>query len=227
MMHKPEIRAGLTLDIIFEKELNQPNAHYMKAIIYDCEKKNIIISQTSPALSARFIGRRLLMTYLVRRDNRVLRLGFPAKLINLVHDYEIASGNTVDALLCRQTGDPEPMDFRMYFRVAPPSDTDVCLFIEEQKVSLLDISIGGAKFTYPRRNIFRIGDKVKFKLVTGREMFNVEAVVRSVRQTDDSAANKLLQYVSVEFRYSDKAIETSLGKSIMSIERSLLSEGRI
>jgi hypothetical protein len=226
-MQKPEVRAGLTLDIIFENELNRPKAHYMKAVIYDCEKNFIIVSQTSPALSALFIGRRLLMTFLVRRDNRIFRMGFPAELINIIPDYEISSGNTVDALRCRKTGDPEPMDFRMTFRVKPPSNTDVCLFVEEQKVSLLDISIGGAKFTYPRRHVFRAGDKMIFKLIIGREMFNVDAVIRSVRHADDSAANKLLQYVSVEFRYSDRAVEASLGKAIMNIERSLLAEGKM
>ena len=227
IMQNQEVRAGLALDIVFENEINRPNAHFLKAVIYDCDDKFLIISQTTPALSAQFVGRRLWMTFLVRRENRVLRLGFPAKLVNLISDYEIASGSKVDALHCRKTGDPEPTDFRMYFRVKPPSNADVCLFIEEQKVSLFDISIGGAKFTYPRRYLFRSGDKLQFKLVIGREMFTVDAVIHSVRKIDDSQANRTLQYVSVEFRHHDQAMQTSLGKAIMNIERSLLSEGKM
>jgi len=226
-MIKSEVRAGLTLDVLFENELHRPDAHYMKAVIYECEDNYVVISQTSPALSSQFIGRRLLLTFLVSRQNRVLRMGFPAKLVNVIPNYEMSSGNTVDALRCQKTGEPEPTDFRMYFRVKPPSDTDVCLFIEEQRVNLLDISIGGAKFTCPRKYFFQAGDKTKFKLVIDREMFSVDAVVRSVRNADTGMPGRNMHYVSVEFRAQDRAIQASLGKAIMNIERSLLSKGKI
>ncbi len=227
IMRKPEIRAGLTLDIVFENELNQPNAHHLKAVIYDCDKKIVIMSQTSPPLSPLFSGRRALMTFLVLRKDRLLRFGFYAELMDIIHNYEISSGNMVDAWRCRKTDELESTDFRMYFRVQPPSNADVCLFIEEQKVSLLDISIGGAKFTYPRRYCFQERDKVKFKLVIGREIFNVDAVVRHVREADEKATNRNIQFVSVEFRYHDKSFEAALGKAIMNIQRSLLSEGKM
>jgi hypothetical protein len=227
IMHKPELKAGMPLDIVFEGELNEPNAHYMKAVIYDYDRKFLTISQTSPPLNTRFLNRRLLMTFLVRQDKRTLRFGFGAKLVNLIPDYEISSGNSVEALLVQVHGEPEPTDFRMYFRVKPPSNTDVCLFIEENKVNLMDISLGGAKFTYSRRYLLRPGDVVKFKLIIGVEVFNIESIIRNIAQADAGATNKNIQYVSVEFLHRDKLMEISLGKAIMEIERSLLSAGRI
>lgn len=226
-MHKPELKPGMPLDIVFVNELNQPNAHYMKAVVYDCDQNIITLSQTTPSLTTRFLNRRILITFLMNIQNRVLRFGFPAQLIDLIGDYTMSTGHTVEALLAKKTGDPEPTDFRMYFRVKPPSNTDLCLFMEEQKVNLLDISIGGAKFIYPKRYFFRAGDSMTFKLIIGNASFNVDAVVRTVRAPDVTAANSNLQYVSVEFRHDDKTMEAALGRAIMVIERSLLSEGKL
>ena len=227
MMHKPELKAGLPLDIVFENEVNQQNAHYLKAVIYDYDKNLITLSQTSPALTRHFLNRRIIITFLVPIENRILRFGFPAQLIDVISHYAMASENTVEALLVKKFAAPEPTDFRMYFRVRLPSTADICLFLEEQKVSLLDISIGGAKFTYPQRHFFRPGDAIKFKLVVGQAIFNIDAAVRSVREPDIGASRQNIQYVSVEFRHNDQKMEASLAKAILDIERGLLSEGKI
>jgi len=224
-MNKPELKAGMPLDIVFENEINQSNAHYMKAVVYDFNNNFITISQTSPALNKRFLNRRVLTTFLVNIEHRVLRFGFPGLLADLIGDYPMSSGNTVEALLIKKLAQPEPTDFRMYFRVKPPLNTDLSLFLEEEKVNLLDISIGGAKFTYPKRHIFLPGETVKFKLIIGEAIFNIDAGVRNVREPYIAAANKNIQYVSVQFQHDDKKMEASLGKAILDIERNLLAKG--
>jgi hypothetical protein len=227
-MHTQEIKPGMPLDIVFENEFNQPHAHYMKAVVYDCNKKFITISQTSPALNKNFLKRRVLATFLVFHKSRALRFGFSAYLTDLIGDYEISSQKTVEALLLKKLNEQEPVDFRMYFRVQPPSDTSLHLYHKEEKVNLLDISIGGAKFIHPKRHVFQRNDKVSFKLIIAADaVFNIDAVVRNVQEPDINATNRNIQYVSVEFRPNDRKMETSLGKAIMDIERSLLSKGRI
>lgn len=226
-MNKPELKAGMPLDIIFEKEVNQQNAHYMKAVVYDYDNDFITISQTSPALNKRFLNRRILTTFLMKIENRILRFGFPGLLADLISDYAMSSGKTTEALLIKKLAQPEPTDFRMYFRVKPPLNTDLSLFLAEQKVSLLDISIGGAKFTYPKRHIFRPGETVKFKLIIDKAIFNIDAGVRNVREPHFVTTHKNIQHVSVEFLHNDKKMAASLGKAIMDIERTLLAEGKI
>lgn len=226
-MHKPELRAGMPLDIIFENEIDRTDAHYMKAVVYDCGNKFITISQTSPALTTHFLNRRVLTTFLAHTKNRLLRFGFTGQLYDLITDYTMSSGKTAEALRIKKLNEPAPVDFRMYFRVTPPSETELRLFLEEERVSLLDISIGGAKFTYPKKYFFLPGDSVKFKLLIGNAVFDIDASVRSVRQPDIFVNNRSIQYVSVEFRIDDKKIETSLGQAILNIERSLLSKGTI
>jgi hypothetical protein len=226
-METPKLKAGTRLDIVFENEIAKSNAHYLKAVVYDYKDNLITISQTSPALNKSFLKRRIMVTFLVNTEGLLLRFGFPARLIDLISDYEIASGNEVEALQIKKYADPEPVDFRMYFRVRLPSQSDLSLFLKEEKVNLMDISIGGAKFTYPKTYIFRPADSVKCVLVIGETIFNVNARVRSVVTPTTSAANRNLQHVAVEFNHDDKKLEASLGKAILDIERELLSEGRI
>ncbi len=226
-METPQLKAGTRLDIVFENEITKKNAHYMKAVVYDNEDNLITISQTSPALNRHFLDRRLLVTFLLNIEGRILRFGFPARLIDLITNYQIASGNDVEALQIKKYADPEPVDFRMYFRVRLPSQSDLSLFLKEEKVNLMDISIGGAKFTYPKIYIFHPADLIKCTLIIGATIFNVNAKVRSVWTPTTAAANKNIQYVAVEFSHDDKKLDASLGKAIIDIERGLLSEGKI
>ncbi|PKN76298.1 MAG: hypothetical protein CVU52_05405, partial [Deltaproteobacteria bacterium HGW-Deltaproteobacteria-10] len=123
----PELKVGKNIDIIFENEINKSNAHYLKALVYDYESKNIIISQTSPALTRNFINRKIVVTFLANVEKRVLRFGFSARLIDLLNNYQISSNNVVEALVLKQYDSPEQVDFRMHFRVRPPSQSNISL----------------------------------------------------------------------------------------------------
>jgi hypothetical protein len=223
----PQLKVGANVNIVFENEINKSNAHFMKALVYDIQDRKIIISQTSPALNRNFLNRRIMVSFLSRIERRNLRFGFPAKLIDLVSDYKIASQQIVEALVLQQYEDSEQIDFRTFFRVKPPMQSDINLFLKEEKVKLIDISLAGAKFICPKDNLLQAADKVKFKLLIGPSVFDLETRVREVRTPDDVLGNKNLQYVSVEFEYDNKQLEAALGKAILAIERQLLSEGKI
>lgn len=222
-----QIKPGMPLSIVFEKEFNKPDARYIKAVVYDCKENNITISQTTPALNASFLKRRVMVTFLAHKEQRVLRFGFPAHIVDLISNYEISSENKVEALLLKKLAMQEPVDFRMYYRIQPPSDTNLRIFLQEQKVGLLDVSIGGAKFCYPERNIFDLNKEISLKLIIADQIFNVDAIVRGIRDAHLTTKNTYLQCVSVEFRIADKKMETFLGRAIMDIERNLLSQGKI
>lgn len=227
MLKIPELKVGTRIDIVFENEINTSNAHYMKALIYDIESTKITISQTSPSLNRNFLNRRVLVTFLYNTGKRVLRFGVPARLTDLVTNYQIGSNSNVEALVLKKTGEAEPIDFRMHFRVKLPSQSDISLYIKEEKINLIDISLGGAKFSCPPSLSFRYGDPVKLKLVIGPHAFVLEARVRNVIQPQDYSANRTLQYIGIEFDHDNKQMEAVLGKAIMDIERQLLSEGKM
>ncbi|MGV8057437.1 MAG: PilZ domain-containing protein [Smithellaceae bacterium] len=226
-MKMPDLKVGSRVDIVFENEIMKSKAHFMKALVYDIEESKIIVSQTSPALTRHFLDRRVMVSFLARVGSRNLRFGFPSKLIDLINDYKIASGQNVEAFVLQQYNKSELVDFRMYFRVTPRRQSDVSLIFKEEKVNLIDISLGGARFTCPKDYLLDSDDKIKFKLLIGHDVFNLDTRVRDVWTSDDAAANRNLQYVRVEFEYDNKQLEASLGKAIINIERQLLSEGRL
>ncbi len=225
-MKIPELKIGTNLDIVFENEINKSNAHFMKALVYDIEDRKIIISQTSPALNRSFLNRQIMVSFLSKMESRKLRFGFPAKLTDLIKDYEIARQQIVEALVLTQYKESEPIDFRMYYRINPPAQSDINLFYKEEKVNVINISVGGAKVICPQDNLLRPSDKVKFKLVIGRLVFNLENRVCDVAVPDDSA-NKNIQHVSVEFEHNNKQLESALSKAILEIERQLICEGKL
>jgi hypothetical protein len=227
MKKVPDLRVGIRVDIVFENELTKSNAHVMKALVYDIEESRIIVSQTSPALNRHFLDRRIMVSFIERIGSRNLRFGFPSKLIDQVDDYKIVSQQKVEALILQPYKKSEMVDFRMYFRVTPQRQSDVSLILKEEKVNLIDISLGGARFTCPLDYSLRNDDRIKFQLLIGRNVFNLDTRVRDVWTPDDLSANRGLQYVRVEFEYDNPQLESLLGKAIMEIERRLLSEGKL
>lgn len=222
-----ELKIGTKVDIVFENELNKSNAHYMKALVYDCTGDSIIISQTSPALNSRFLNRRVIVSFLVNREKRILRFGFVARLVDLMTDYKISSDKSVEALVLKQHEKPAQMDFRMHFRVKPPSKSNISMFFQEERANLIDISIGGVKFTYPKSYLFQQGDTINIRLVIDGKAFDLKAGVRNISMPHEYSANKTIQYVSVEFEHSNRQLETALSRAIIDIERQILSEGKI
>jgi hypothetical protein len=223
----PELKIGTTIDIVFENAIDKNKARHMKALVYDYEDKNIVISQTSPPLNHQFLKRRILVTFLTNVEKHITRFGFSAKIMDLITNYQIAHNKNIEALVLAQYGKPSLADFRMYFRLRPPSQSNIDLFFKDEKVTLIDISIGGAKYIYPKSRSFFYGDEVNFKLIIDSMVFNLKARVRNISPPHDFSPNQTVQYVGVEFNHDNKQLDTVLGRAIIDIERQLLSEGKI
>ncbi|NTW06300.1 MAG: hypothetical protein HGA29_00450, partial [Syntrophaceae bacterium] len=131
-MKTPDLKVGTRVTIVFENEINRSNTHYIKALVYDYENDNIVISQTTPALNRHFLNRRIMVTFLAKIEKRFVRFGFRAQLIDLITDYEISSNKYVEALILKQYETPEEMDFRMHFRIKPPSQSRINLSFQEE-----------------------------------------------------------------------------------------------
>ncbi|NTW76868.1 MAG: PilZ domain-containing protein [Syntrophaceae bacterium] len=226
-MKTPDLKVGTRVTIVFENEINRSNAHYIKALVYDYENDNIVISQTTPALNRHFLNRRIRVTFLAKIEKRFVRFGFRAQLIDLITDYEISSNKYVEALILKQYETPEEMDFRMHFRIKPPSQSRINLSFQEEKINLIDISLGGAQFACSKSYLFLRGDSINVKLTIDDKEFDLKARVRNIFIPYEYSAHNSIQYVSVEFKYKNLQLETTLGRAIIEIERKLLSEGKI
>ncbi|MEN6375151.1 MAG: PilZ domain-containing protein [Smithella sp.] len=222
-----ELKIGTRVDIVFENEMNKRNAHYLKALVYDYENDNIIISQTSPALNRYFLNRQIRVTFLVKVEKKYVRFGFKAQIIDFITEYEISSSKCVEALVLKPYETPAKMDFRMHFRIKPPSKSNINLFFQGRNVNLIDISLSGAKFAYPKSALLSKGDMIDATLIIDDKEFDIRTKIRNVDVPYEYAANKNFQYVSVEFEYDNIQLEATLGRAIIGIERKMLSEGKI
>ena len=227
MANPPSLRANQKVDIIFENEMLNKNADSLKAVVYDCKGREIILSQTSPVLNKKSLNRKIIVTFIMNKEGRLLRFGFSARLADIIDNYQLASRKTVDAIIIEQQEAIKLLDLRMYFRVKPRLASNIALFCQGKKVSLIDISLGGAKFISPKGDSFPPDQMIKFSLLIGDKTFQVDARVCSAYAPDDAAANKNIQYVSIEFVHDNKQLDAALGKAIIDIERQLLSEGKV
>ena len=228
MANTAELKVGANVDIVFENELMKSDARYMKALVYDCEGSIITISQTAPALDHQFLDHLIIVTFLVKTESRIVRFGFPAKLKDLISDYRIASNNNAEALVIEQLATPKQVDFRLHFRVRASLSSNISIALKEGKVNLLDISLGGAKFTCPEDYLLRPADVIKINLSIGRTAFALRARICDVKTPYDSSADiKNGKHVSVQFEHDNKQLEALLGKAIIDMERQLLSKGKL
>ncbi len=180
------------------------NLNYVKAVAYNIENKNIVTSQTSPPSNSHFVKRKVLITFLANSKNRILRFGFAARLNDLLVNYQLSSNQLIEALVLKQLG--------------KPLQSGINLFPQENKVNLIDVSLWGAKFTYPKSHFFKYEGVVKFDLMIDPMTFEIDARVRNV-SLPDLSVNKTIQYVSIKFEYDSKELNILLGKAILSIER--------
>ena len=224
---KMELKIGTRVDIVFENEMNKRNAHYLKALVYDYDNDNIVISQTSPPLNRYFLNRRIRVTFLVKVEKSFVRFGFKAQLIDFITEYEISSNKCVEALVLKPCETPVKMDFRMHFRIKPPSQSNIIIFLQGQRVNLIDISLSGAKFTYPKSFLLNKGDVIDATLIIDDREFDIRARVRNIDIPYEYTTKRNIQYVSVEFEYDNIQLEVALGRAIIGIERKMLSEGKI
>ncbi len=211
------IRPGQTVKIVLREDVIRERIEARNSITYDVQDKTVILAQTDPPIPPSYMDRRLVITYLHREKGTLERYGFFARLIDMVNDYRLSSGQTQAVILVSQESKVEPYNLRMHFRVEPPGDSGLELRIETQSLHLLDISIGGARFSYARSRRFKTGQMIKVILVIDGE--ETELSARILRIWEESDRN--LEFLSVQFPYIEQKVADALARKIVDVERRL------
>lgn len=221
------LKVGTGVNIVFENEINKKNAHNMRAMVYDYNNSKVVVSQSSPPLTRNFLNRRVVVTFLADFNKHPSRFGFAAQLIDLKADYQISADKGVEALVLKKLEKIHRVDYRMFFRVKLPSKSNINLYFQNKRVNLINISLGGAKFSYPLTHLFRHGEALDLQLIIDSTAFEMKAKVRNLSHPHEFSVNNTLQYVGIEFEGGNRQLEVALGKAIIEIERQMLSEGKI
>lgn len=216
-----DIRPGLNINIIVSIDHMREVVDVKNSMVHDVEGKRIIAAQTDPPISRTNLGKELFVTFLEKGRSGPARYGFIAKVVDFVKDYELKSSQKVQAVIMQQTGDIEEYNLRMFYRLEPPSECGIEISMEGRRVHLLDISIGGAKFSHEKIHPFQPNETVKMLIDVAGNKTQIEAMVLRVWEPESEKMRKTLAYASVQFLDIDAQLKNTLARKIRDIERDM------
>ncbi len=216
-----EIKPGMTINIIINIDYRRETVETKNSIVHDVTGNRIVIAQTDPPISRININKEVFATYLEKEAGRPARFGFPAKITEFIKDYELASKQKAQAVVLLREGLREPYNLRMFYRLEPPGNCGIDIFVNGNKVSILDISIGGASFSHNRIYPFKANEEIKIILVIGERASQIKSKVVRVWGPENEKVKKSLAFVSIQFLDMDGHIKNDLGRKIRDVERNL------
>jgi len=218
-----DIHPGSSVDLILLYDpLKEEARSVRKATVYDTERDQYILSQTSPPIKKADLGKSVNITSLIRRGDQRVRCGFFGKLFDIIIDYPLNSHQKVLALSIVRTSPIETYNLRLHYRVRPGKDWSKRIEIDSMPVNLIDISLGGALFTHSKERRLEYGQELQMMYMDNDgNRHIIPSIVKRVwtplemRHTD-------LEYVAIQFLDMDKALERELGREIMEIQRAAI-----
>jgi hypothetical protein len=216
-----EIKPGMTVNIIINIDYRKEVVETKNSIVHDVIGNKIIIAQTDPPISRTNTNKEVFATYLEKEGGKTARYGFPAKIIEFIKEYELAAQQKAQAVVLLREGLREPYNLRMFYRLEPPSNCGIDIFVNGNKVSILDVSIGGASFSHNKIYPFKMNEEIKIILVIGEIASQIEAKVVRAWEPENEKVKKSLEFVSIQFLDMKGHIKNELGRKIRDIERGL------
>ncbi len=221
-----QVRPGLNIEFVFHSDYIKDDVRVMRSMVYDVLGQKIILSEPSAGLLKSDLNRDILVTYMVSKELRKTRYGFKAKIVGLAAPYETASKGRVPAVVIKQISVPEPFDLRSFFRLRVPSSCGLELYLGGQKVTLIDISIGGAQFTHAALRSLKPNERANVSLRIDGRTYHLGAEVLRVWSPGTWSVSHHIPFGTIKFVNLGKDVEQALGKKIFMIEQKMLAEGR-
>ena len=220
------IHSGLAVEFIYYSDYLKEIFHAMRSQIYDVAGKKMILAQSTPIVLPSHLKRDILMTYLQNKDCHYTRLGFKAKIIDIIDQYKIEPGKLLPAIVVEQAEAPQSVNLRLHFRLQLPYDSGLTMQVNGENENIIDISIGGAKIILEIAKKPTPQDRLKLKLCIDDREFSLDAVVLRSWPPIDEEGRKDLYYMTMQFLNAGTELAQILGRKIFSIERKLLADGK-
>jgi hypothetical protein len=219
MAELPGPRPGSPSDIIIQVDFSEERIDVRRAFIYDVIEKRVILSQPNPPLASRYMGGKVAVTYLIKKGIDASRYGFYGQIVEFISEYELSSSDTVRAVVVEQKTDIEEFNVRMHYRIKPGIDSGIELTVLANSVNIIDISIGGAKISFPQNLGIEPGKMVEGKISIDGEICGYQAKVLRAWDAPGTQKGINLKYAAMQFFNIDKKLDNLLGKKIGQIER--------
>jgi hypothetical protein len=212
------IRPGLNVRIVTDIDVTKERVFVKGSTVYDVQEPVIILAQTDPPILKSMLHKKAIVTYLIKKKDKAVRYGFAAELVEFI-DYSLNSGQQVKALLARRTGPEKPYSIRMSYRVGTTGRSKISMSVFRNRVNIIDISLGGAKFTYGSPLVLESDDTAPIGLEIGGKVYALEAHILRTWHGDYEGARRDLWFASAEFVNMSKMVERVLSSKIHDIER--------
>lgn len=215
------VRPGLNVSIIISVDHMREVLDVGNSIIHEVSGDTLIIAQTDPPISRTRLGTEIYVTFLEKTLPEARRFGFAAKVIDFIRDYELASSLKVPAVILKKAGDFEEYNLRMFYRLEPPGNCGIDIFFHEKKVNLIDVSIGGARFSFEKIASLMPNDIVELSIEIEQGVYPVEAKIVRLWEPDNEKIRKTLHMGSVQFMNVNPDLKNLLARKIRDVERHL------
>ncbi len=212
------IRPGLSVRIVTDTDVMKERVPVKGSTVYDVQEPVIILAQTDPPILKSMLHKKAIVTYLIKEKENEVRHGFAVELIEFI-DYSLNPGQEVKALVVKKTGPEKPYSVRMSYRVGPTGGSNITMSVFASSVNIIDISLGGAKFTYSAPLVLKSYDTAPIDLEMGGKVYTLEAHILRTWQGDNEGARRNLRFASVEFVNISKSVERALTRKINDIKR--------
>ncbi|SMC22809.1 c-di-GMP-binding flagellar brake protein YcgR, contains PilZNR and PilZ domains [Desulfacinum hydrothermale DSM 13146] len=220
-----EIRPGFSVDIVTRVDFNREVIDARKATVFDVDGELIVVSRPSPDFQEKHVGKKCTVTLVVRDQGGKSRFGVSAYLESLRDRYALREGTTVPAAIMRIVGPVEPFNLRMAFRVRPPITSGIALDVEGNRVNILDISTGGARFLTTMRPLPQFRQRVDVTLHLDDKAHRFKAFVVRLGDPGPGVPQRGAKEVAVQFSGMEKQAKERLARKIIQIERELRAKG--
>lgn len=221
-----EIRPGTGVEFVYYADYVRDRIRIMRSLVYDVMERQLIISQTAPPVLPSGLQKEIVVTYLAKRDGHTARFGFSAVIAGFITDYELSSQERVSALRIQRTGALKVFDIRLHYRLDVPASSGLTLSWGSDSLNLLNISIGGAKFSFKRSLSLLPGQPLTLSLGINGRQYTLEAELLRVWSPERRGTFGGLKLATVKFLHRGTAIEHLLSKEIFRIQRELLAESK-
>ena len=224
-MEQTCLRPGRRVDLIISTDLDRDSIDIRSTTIHNIEAdRSLILAQPFPPLGPSRVGNQVELTFLARYrdvpDGRWLRVGYQTKISKIVNDYPIGQGLRDSVLIVPGPKEFKQFTLRLHFRLAPPPEFDARLYIwpDKTKVEIMDISLGGVKFSHPALMSFSVGTPISLLLTCQNKQLLLEGT--SVR----NGKLKLRGFSSVQFHITNQKTRRELSQLMQEMMRFKLAQ---
>ena len=212
------IKPGSNIRLVTDIDLARERIHVKSTTVYDINGSFIILAQTDPPVLKSMLHKEVIVTYLKHDKDGMVRYGFPAKIMDFVESYKLSESQYAKAIVVSRKAEAAPYSIRMFFRVEPTSQSNITLTVEYTQVNILDISLGGVKFSHDRRLPINPNTVVGITIGIDGKPHQLQARILRTWEPDNERLRGTMRFTSAEFLHMHKTMEHELSRKIHQIQ---------